>query len=159
MADPQHRTGHCLCGAVSFTARLEALNFGVCHCPMCRRWTGSALLGITVDMDDVEWQGTNAVGIYQSSAWAERAFCRFCGSAVYFRVTADTPYLGKIELPIGLFDDPSGLTMTNEIYIDHKPDSYAFAGASDRRQMTRADCIAKFPLLASDDKGDAHDHL
>jgi hypothetical protein len=52
-------------------------------------------------------------------------------------------------LPIGSLDDASGLTMTNEIYIDMKPDSFAFAGEG-RNVMTRADCIAKFPLLASE---------
>jgi hypothetical protein len=38
--------------------------------------------------------------------------------------------------------------MTNEIYIDFKPDSYAFAGEG-RKVLTRADCVARFPLLAS----------
>jgi hypothetical protein len=151
MADAAlQRSGQCLCGAVRFRARLEAVNFGVCHCPSCRRWTGSALLGITVPTDAVDWQGTDAIGVYRSSSFAERAFCTRCGSALSFRITdATTPYFGKIELPIGLFDDANGLTMTNEIYIDHKPDSYAFADAANRRQMTRADCVAKFPLLAS----------
>jgi hypothetical protein len=48
-----------------------------------------------------------------------------------------------------LFDDANGLTMTNEIYIDHKPDSYAFAGEG-RQVLTRAQCVEKFPLLASE---------
>jgi hypothetical protein len=47
------------------------------------------------------------------------------------------------------FDDANGLTMTNEIYIDRKPDSYAFAGKG-RQVLTRAQCVEKFPLLASE---------
>jgi hypothetical protein len=58
-------------------------------------------------------------------------------------------YSGNRELPIGLFDDTNGLTMTNEIYIDHKPDSFAFAGEG-RQVLTRAECVEKFPLLASE---------
>ena len=59
------------------------------------------------------------------------------------------PYAGNVELPVGLFDDANGLTMTNEIYIDMKPDSYAYAG-SGRQVLTRAQCVEKFPLLASE---------
>jgi hypothetical protein len=85
----------------------------------------------------------------QSSAWGERAWCADCGSPLWFRVTVDSPYAGTIELPIGSFDDANGLTMANEIYIDHKPDSYAFAGIG-RNVLTRAQCVEKFPLLASE---------
>lgn len=143
------RTGGCLCGAVRFTARLEGTKFGACHCEMCRRWTGSALLGISVPEVNVDWQGAEHIAKRKTSAWAERAWCRNCGSGLYFQVTIDGPYAGILELPIGLFDDANGLTMTNEIYIDHKPDSYAFAG-SDRQVLTRAQCVEKFPVLDSD---------
>ncbi|MCB6178111.1 GFA family protein [Rhodobacter sp. Har01] len=143
------RAGGCLCGAVRFAARLSGTNFGACHCEMCRRWTGSALLGITVPEGNVNWVGADSIATRQTSAWAMRAWCRDCGSGVYFRVTAEGPYADAYEIPIGLFDDPNGLNMTNEIWIDHKPDSFSYAG-EDRNVMTRADCVAKFPVLASE---------
>jgi hypothetical protein len=143
------REGGCLCGAVRFRARLSGTNFGVCHCPMCRKWTGSALLGITVPEGNIVWSGHEHVATRQSSAWGERAWCRECGSHLWFSVTVPGPYSGNRELPIGLFDDANGLTMSNEIYIDHKPDSFAFA-ATDRQVLTRAECVEKFPLLASE---------
>lgn len=143
------REGGCLCGAVRFRARLTGTGFGACHCPMCRKWTGSALLGITVPAANVEWTGLDHVARRPSSGWAERAWCRECGSHLWMQATVEGPYLGQVELPIGLFDDPGGLTMTNEIYIDHKPDSYAFT-ATDRQVLTRAQCVEKFPLLASE---------
>ena len=67
------RTGGCLCGAVRFTARLTRSSFGVCRCQMCRRWTGSALMGITVPEAEVVWQGAEHIAKRQTSAWAERA--------------------------------------------------------------------------------------
>ena len=140
------RTGGCLCGAVRFSARAVGTAFGACHCEMCRRWTGSALLGITVPEGNVTWEGAEHIATRQTSGWAERAWCRECGSGLWFRVTMDSAYSGKLELPIGLFDDAGGLTMTNEIYIDHKPDSFAYAGTG-RNLMTRADCVAKFAVL------------
>jgi len=143
------REGGCLCGAVRFKAVLTGTKFGVCHCPMCRKWTGSALLGITVPAGNVEWQGAEHIAKRQSSGWGERAWCRDCGSPVWFRVTVDGPYAGNVELPIGSFDFFIDDTTTNEIYIDMKPDSFAFAGA-DRQVLTRAQCVEKFPLLASE---------
>ncbi len=143
------RSGGCLCGAVRFSAALTKTTFGACHCEMCRRWTGSALLGITVPTGNITWEGEENIATRQTSAWAMRAWCRECGSNLFFRVTADTPWSGDTELPIGLFDDPNGLTLSNEIYIDHKPDSFAYAGEG-RKLMTRQDCIDTFSLLASD---------
>ena len=143
------RDGGCLCGAVRFKARLTGTNFGVCHCPMCPKWTGSSLLGIPVTAANVEWTGLDHVAKRQSSAWGERAWCADCGSALWFRVTVDGPYSGNLELLIGTFDDANGLRMTNEIYIDHKPDSFGYAGEG-RHLMTRADCVAKFSLLDSE---------
>lgn len=151
---PEHRSGGCLCGAVRFAAMLTKTEFGACHCEMCRRWTGSALLGITVPEGNVTWQGAEHVATRQTSDWAARAWCRECGSGLWFKVTDGGPWSGNLELPIGLFDDADGLTMTNEIYIDHKPDSFAYAGAG-RSLMTRADCMAKFAAPASHLEGSA----
>lgn len=148
------RSGQCLCGAVRFVARDVPARFGACHCEMCRRWTGSALLGVTVPEEAVRWDGTEHVSVIQSSSWAERAFCSKCGSGLWFRVTLQGDYSGNVELPIGLFDDPDGFEMASEIYIDHKPDSYAYAGEG-RKLMTRADCVARFAALAGESDGAA----
>lgn len=142
------REGGCLCGGVRFRAALTKREFGACHCDMCRRWTGSALLGMTVPQENVVWEGEDRIAVRQTSPWAQRAWCRDCGSNLYFRVTAESDWSGNVELPIGLFDNANGLTMTNEIYIDHKPDSFAYAG-EDRKLMTRQDCIDKFSLLGT----------
>jgi len=152
------RTGGCLCGAVRFSARLVNRDFGACHCEMCRRWTGSALLGISVPTGDITWTGVEHIATRQTSAWAERAWCSECGSGLYFRVTDGGPHSGDTELPVGLLDDAGGLTMTNEIYVDHKPDSYAYAGTG-RRLMTRQDCIEAFAPQAGDQQENRHDQV
>lgn len=140
------KEGGCLCGAVRFSARDVPETYGVCHCEMCRRWTGSALLGVTVPEGNVSWSGEESISTIQSSSWAERAFCSNCGTGLWFRVTMPGEFHGNLELPIGLFDEVDGFRMTSEIYIDHKPDAYAFAGEG-RQLMTRADCVAKFAAL------------
>ena len=135
-----------MCGAVRFVAEGVPEEYGACHCEMCRRWTGSALLGVTVPEANVSWQGGENITVIQSSSWAERAFCKLCGSGVWFRVTQEGEFAGALEMPIGLFDEVDGFRMTSEIYIDHKPDAFAYAG-SGRKLMTRADCVAKFSAL------------
>jgi hypothetical protein len=32
------RTGKCMCGAVSYTAKGVDKEIAACHCSMCRRW-------------------------------------------------------------------------------------------------------------------------
>lgn len=138
-----------MCGAVTFTASHVPTTAGICHCDMCRRWTGSALIGVSVPKDAVTWTGADCIRVVKSSSWAERAFCTTCGTGLYFRVTMDSDYSKDVELPLGLFDDPNGFEITNEIYIDRKPDSYGYAGQDGRKTLTRAECHAKFGVLAT----------
>ncbi len=137
------KTGQCMCGAVTFTATNVPATFGACHCEMCRRWTGSALLGVTVPETDVKWTNEAQIKTLQSSEWAERAWCQRCGTGLYYRLTMDGPMAGNLELPIGLFDDSSDMTMKSEIFIDCKSRAFAYAGDG-RDTMTRAEVFAKY---------------
>ena len=78
------------------------------------------------------------VTTYRSSDWAERAFCKICGSHLYFR-TIET---GGYSISPGLFEDEAAFALTEEIFIDQKPDFYDFAG--EREKLTEAEVIAKF---------------
>ncbi len=140
------RTGGCMCGAVRFTARLERKTYGACHCDMCRRWTGSALLAISVPDDNIRWTGTDSIKVLHSSAWAKRAWCDGCGSGLYYKFT-DGPHTANHEIPIGLFDNADGLVMESEIYIDQKPDAFAYTGSATR--YTRAETLALIGMSAS----------
>ncbi|WP_428545435.1 GFA family protein [Profundibacter sp.] len=136
------RTGQCLCGAVRFTIRDLNPQFGTCHCKMCQRWAGSALLGLAVPADTIRFEGKENINRYQSSDWAERAWCGKCGSGLWYQVTAEGPHSGTYHMPIGLLDDTSDLTMTREIFTDTKPDCVAFEG--EREQLDTAATLALF---------------
>ncbi|MFD1340839.1 GFA family protein [Litorisediminicola beolgyonensis] len=141
------RTGQCLCGAVSFTASDVPSRAGICHCEQCRRWTGSALIGVTVPRAGLTWQGAEHIAEHVSSDWAKRGFCARCGSTLFFQFTGGDPKWAEgTEIPVGLFDDPDGFEIKSEIFIDHKPDSYAFAGEG-RTVLTRAEVIEKAPQV------------
>lgn len=142
----KNRSGQCLCGAVTFRVSELAAEYGTCHCKMCQRWAGSALLGLTIPEETIAFEGLEHVKRYQSSEWAERAWCDTCGSNLWYRVTAPGPYAGAYHMPIGLLDDARGLRMTREIYVDEKPGAFAFVG--DREQLDTAQTLALFGIEA-----------
>jgi hypothetical protein len=132
-----------MCGAVRLTIRDCPTRFGACHCEMCRRWTGSAFLAISVPATAVTVDGAANVAHIQSSDWAERAWCGKCGSNLWYRLTYDGAP-DTMELSLGLLDDAGGLRFDTEIFIDCKPDSFAFEGTVGRETMTRAEFLAKY---------------
>jgi len=136
------RTGQCLCGAVGFVVENLNPEFGTCHCKMCQRWAGSALLGLTIPADSIRFTGTKNIRRLQSSGWAERAWCDKCGSGLWYRVTAEGPEHGTYHMPIGLLDDTSGLVMTREIFADEKAEVVNFSG--ERKTMTGAEVFALY---------------
>ena len=133
------RSGHCLCGAVGISIRSPGHELGLCHCGMCRRWTGLGLLSLTVPVADMTITGAEHVRTYVSSDWATRQFCGICGSVLWYRLTlAGAP--DDYYIAAGLLDDLSGMRLDHEIYIDCKPDAFAFAGPT--HQQTEAEVMA-----------------
>lgn len=132
------RTGKCLCGAVAFTAKDVSAEASACHCEMCLRWAGGPWMGVMVGA--IDWQPGEALQVVKSSEWAERGFCNVCGSGLFYRVTAEGKFHGFTSISLGALDDPSGLTLTKEWFIDKKPDAYALEG--DRKRVTEADVRA-----------------
>lgn len=130
-------TGQCLCGAVKITLTADHTEIGICHCSMCRRWTGGPNMAINVGQD-IEIEGKENVTAYRSSDWAERAFCRTCGSSLYYRMVEADAYI----VYAGLLDDQSGLSLESQIFIDEKPDFYDFA--NETKNMTGAEVLAMF---------------
>ena len=81
---------------------------------------------------------SGSVTRYASSKTFERGFCATCGSNLFFHDAGSSIH----AIPIGLFDDQSGLPFRAEIYIDDKPDYYAFS--NETRKMTGAEFEKKF---------------
>ena len=130
-------TGKCLCGACAFTAE-PGDAAGVCHCGMCRKWTGG--INMAVQCKNVTWNDDAPLKAYRSSDWAERVFCGTCGSNLFWRAV-DAPE-GEQILALMAFDEPERFPVTSEIFIDEKLSTYALAG--DTKKMTGAEVIAMF---------------
>ncbi len=127
-------TGQCLCGAVKFSAEGVDTDLHSCHCDMCRRWSGGP--GFAVSVAAVSFEGAENITRYDSSSWADRGFCKRCGSNLFYHLKGRDEY----HLWMGTFDDQAPFRLADEIFIDEKPDSYDFAG--DRPRLTGAEVMA-----------------
>lgn len=138
MAEASKATASCLCSAVKITVSGDHKEVGACHCNMCRRWGGGPGIAVYVGKDPLAIEGGDNVGVYRSSDWAERGFCKACGSNLFYRVVES----GDHYLYAGLFDDQDDFEMTTQVFIDEKPDYYAFA--NETKNMTGAEIFAMF---------------
>lgn len=116
--------GKCLCGAVSFEAKLPSKWVAHCHCTMCRRAHGAAF---------VTWVGVEETGCslndpkgvfarYRSSAEGERGFCSRCGSSFWFR---SSRWPGEVHLTLANFDTPLDRAPQAHSFYDTHVDWYA----------------------------------
>ncbi len=128
--------GSCLCGAVSISAA-DHTEINACHCGMCQRWGGGPLLSVHCG-SDLQISGTEAVAVFKSSDWAERAFCAKCGTHLYYRLIPANEY----AVPVGLFQDGTAFRFTEQIFIDKKPHYYTFSDQTS--QLTEAEVFAKY---------------
>jgi hypothetical protein len=84
----------------------------------------------------VAFDGAENIARYDSSEWAERGFCRQCGSNLFYHLKGTERYI----MWVGSFDDQTPFKLDGEIFIDEKPDAYAFAG--DHPRLTGAEFMA-----------------
>jgi len=135
--DTTERRGHCICGEVRITAKNASSGVGACHCKMCRRWGGGPFMEIDCGAD-VEIDGEENISVFDSSDWAERGFCRNCGTHLFYRLKES----GQHMIPVGLFEDSESLVFESQVFIDEKPDYYEFT--NETKDLTGAEIFALF---------------
>ena len=96
--------GGCYCGAVKYEMHGRLLMFANCHCPDCRKFTGSAFSSILV----TESSGFKVVSgeenlvPFQSSPGKQRNFCKTCGCHLFSRAEHRP---GMVFVRAGSLDD------------------------------------------------------
>lgn len=136
--------GKCLCGAVRYEVAKDGVEVGVCHCGMCRAWSGGVYIGFEAKPGEIAFTGEEHVGTYRSSDWAERGFCKTCGASLFYRVTEAGPMQGVMHVAAGGLETWDGARLTSEIFVDQKPAAYDFAG--DHPRMTEAEFLASIGM-------------
>ena len=128
--------GHCLCGSVTFTATPTEMTMGVCHCSMCRRWSGGTFMAVDVG-SSLNVETPAALGVYTSSEWGERCFCKTCGSTLFWRMRNGSHQVVAAQA----FEDPGQFKFASEIFVDENPGNYAFSNPT--KKMTGAEFLAQ----------------
>ncbi|MBP5980197.1 MAG: GFA family protein [Halomonas sp.] len=135
MASDMQHLGKCLCGAVSVTINVQDNHISACHCSICRRWGGGPFLAIESILD-IRFTGDEYITTFSSSEWAERGFCKQCGTHLFYRLKQAEHY----AIPVGLLEG-SDWVFAEQIFIDHKPEFYIFA--NDTHMLTEQEVFAQ----------------
>lgn len=136
MSTTKNMQGTCLCGKVSVTSKLIT-EVEACHCGMCQRWGGGPYLSLHCG-PDTKIDGADNISVYPSSDWAERGFCKSCGTHIFYRLK----HSGDYAMPAGLFEDQTPFEFAEQIFVDRKPGYYEFANQT--RQLTEEEVMKKY---------------
>jgi hypothetical protein len=130
------QSGSCLCGKIKIEVEFVNNNVGVCHCGMCRKWSAGPYLAVDCGQN-VKIENDEHLGIFNSSEWAERGFCKNCGTALFYRFKQNSQYIVSSEL----FNEVD-FKLDHQIFIDKKPSYYEFANETEN--MTEKEVLEKF---------------
>lgn len=113
-------SGRCLCGAVRYAVDGPLRDVSYCHCSQCRRSSGHFVAATACATEHLRLLSKDGLRWYRSSRMAERGFCKFCGSSLFWR-----PDHGRhISIMAGTLDVPTGLRAVEHIFVDSASDYY-----------------------------------
>lgn len=122
-------TGHCLCGAVWFTAKGPLRPVVACHCDECRRFSSSHWNATAAKRHNVTIEGEESLRWFALNEHARRGFCGACGSSLFF----DPLARDYIAIGAGSLDKPTGLELAVHIWVPEAGDYYAIADGLPKR--------------------------
>lgn len=129
MSEMRMYAGKCLCGEVSFKAEAPHKDVGLCHCTMCRRWNSGPFHAVAIPLAALEFEkGEEGISYYRSSEYARRAFCKNCGSSLFYHGDKIPEIAHEVYLSAGLLSEPTGLKQAFNIFCASKGDYYEIEG-------------------------------
>lgn len=112
--------GSCLCRAVRYRAAGPVAHASHCYCTMCQKQHGAAA-GTYANVSRAELiieSGQADITEFASSEHGRRAFCRLCGSTLFWR-SEQSP--DRIAIALGTLDSPFTEPVDIELHTDTKP--------------------------------------
>ncbi|MEZ5921246.1 MAG: GFA family protein [Parvularculaceae bacterium] len=120
--------GRCLCSAVEFEAKRDKKGLDACHCGQCRRWSGHYWASVNVNYADLKiTKGEKSLKWFRSSDLVRRGFCSECGSALFWQADKHDDYAHRVAIGAGCLDAPTGLKLSEHIFVRDKGDYYEIA--------------------------------
>lgn len=87
---------------------------------------------------EVAFTGEDNIATYSSSDWAERGFCKRCGTHLFYRLKET----GQHMVSVGVFNRDEDLQFTHQVFVDERPSYYEFA--NETTNMTGKEVFEKF---------------
>ncbi len=137
MSKTTSANGSCLCGSVKIKASQINQKMDACHCSTCRTWGGGPFFSINCG-SNISFIGEKNISVYDSSKWAERGFCKNCGTHLFYRIKQNQSY----SIPAGVFTDDKDFSFYLQMFVEEKPDYYCFA--NETRMLTGKEAFAEF---------------
>jgi hypothetical protein len=111
--------GSCYCGVVKYEIRGRLLLFANCHCPDCRKFTGSAFSSVLAAESEgfKVASGQDNLVAYESSPGKRRSFCKTCGCHVFARAEQRP---GMVIVRAGSLDDDPQLRPQCHLWTSQK---------------------------------------
>ena len=83
-------------------------------------------------------QGEENISVYDSSDWAQRAFCKNYGSHLFYRLKHNNAH----QMLVGQFNEQENFHFDLQVYMDSKPAFYDFSNK--REKLTEAEVLEEF---------------
>ncbi len=113
-------TGSCLCGAVAFTIDGDLSPPSACHCSQCRKQSGHVWASTWTQQDNLRFSASDTLQWFRASGTARRGFCSTCGSFLFWQNNDED----TISISMGALSEPTGLTLSQHIFVADKGDYY-----------------------------------
>jgi len=120
MPETEEIAGRCACGAVSFRAKGPFRDAVACHCETCRRQSGHFIVATCTEPGKVTISGPGELTWYQATPHARRAFCKTCGSNLFWEPASRS----LLWMTMGAVDDPGDIRMSEHIFVGEKGTYY-----------------------------------
>lgn len=115
-----NKTGGCLCGAVQFDVSGPLRDIVMCHCIQCQKASGHHAAATAAPNDNFTFTEDRGLTWYQSSDYAERGFCRECGSSLFWRMKGRD----SLSVFVGCLDGELDLPVLMHIFVEGKKEYY-----------------------------------
>lgn len=131
MSNINKNVASCLCGSVNIEVQEMSYQFSVCHCQTCRTWGGGPFFAVQCGTE-VKIEGSENISEYESSTWANRGFCKQCGTHLYYQLKKTNTY----NIPVGLFPNRDDWVMNMQYFSDQRPGYYCFSEQTEELTST-----------------------
>lgn len=114
------RTGHCLCGAVSYQVSVDPLATRICWCTDCQKISANGTVNLLVPTAALEAKGelSEFTNTAHSGNAIRRRFCPACGSHLFANSSARPQFT---VVRAGTLDDTSSIQPTTNIWTHSAP--------------------------------------